>query len=81
MDPRFIFAALTLAFSISLVFATLTTVRQVNAHVSSVRHHSQLGFFGTVGKRKTPACGAACQRTREALAYSGEQSGSACSSG
>jgi hypothetical protein len=37
MGPRFIFAALTLAFSLSLVFATLTTKRQVNAPVSSVR--------------------------------------------
>jgi hypothetical protein len=37
MGPRLILAALLLAFGVAIVFATLTTIRQVNVHTSSVR--------------------------------------------
>ena len=37
MGPRFIFAALTLAFGGALVLATLTTMHQMSVHSSSVR--------------------------------------------
>jgi hypothetical protein len=37
MGPRFIFAVLLLAFGLAIVFATLTTMRQVNVHTSSAR--------------------------------------------
>jgi hypothetical protein len=37
MGPRFIFAVLLLAFGLAIVFATLTTMRQVNVHASSAR--------------------------------------------
>jgi hypothetical protein len=37
MGPRFIFAALTLAFGVALVLATLTTMRQMSVHSSFAR--------------------------------------------
>jgi hypothetical protein len=37
MGPRFIFAALLLAFGIAILFATLTTMRHVNVHASSTK--------------------------------------------
>jgi hypothetical protein len=37
MGPRFIFAALTLAFGAALLLAALTTVYHVSVHTSSVR--------------------------------------------
>ena len=37
MGPRLIFAALLLAFGLAIVFATLTTMRHLNVHTSSVR--------------------------------------------
>ncbi|SDR90109.1 hypothetical protein SAMN05444158_0359 [Bradyrhizobium canariense] len=35
MGPRFIFAALIVAFGIVIALATLTTIRHVNLHTSS----------------------------------------------
>jgi len=37
MGSRVIFAALTLAFGVALVLATLTTMHQMSVHSSSVR--------------------------------------------
>jgi hypothetical protein len=35
MGPRFLFATLTLVFSLALVFATLTTVQTIHRHTST----------------------------------------------
>jgi hypothetical protein len=37
MGPRFIFATLVLAFGFAVLFATLTTMRHVNAYDYSLR--------------------------------------------
>lgn len=37
MGPRFIFAALLIAFGFALVLATLTTMRHVSMHSTSLR--------------------------------------------
>jgi hypothetical protein len=34
MGPRFVFTALIVAFAVAITFATVTTVRHVNAHSS-----------------------------------------------
>jgi hypothetical protein len=37
MGPRLVFAALLLAFGLAIVVATLTTIRHMSVHTSSVR--------------------------------------------
>lgn len=37
MGQRFVFTAFTLAFSVAIIFATLTTVRQVGIHSSAAQ--------------------------------------------
>jgi hypothetical protein len=37
MGPKFVFMALTIAFSVAVVFATATTIRQVHTATSSIR--------------------------------------------
>ena len=36
MGPRFVFTAFAVAFCIAITFATVTTIRQLNLHTSSV---------------------------------------------
>jgi hypothetical protein len=38
MGPKFVFIALTVAFSVAVVFATATTIRQVHMATSSIAH-------------------------------------------
>ena len=53
MGPRFIFAALTLAFGGALVLATLTTMHQMSVHGSSVRSVTTgLGLHALCGKKE-----------------------------
>ena len=54
MGPRFIFAALTLAFGVALVLATLTTMHQMSVHSSSERTTvtTGLGLPALSGKKE-----------------------------
>jgi hypothetical protein len=36
MGPRFVFAALFIAFGVAIVFATFNTIRHVSTHTSSI---------------------------------------------
>ncbi len=36
MNPRFVFTAFVVALGVAVTFATVTTIRQVNMHSSSV---------------------------------------------
>jgi hypothetical protein len=36
MNPRFVFTAFIVALGVAVTFATVTTIRQVNMHTSSV---------------------------------------------
>jgi hypothetical protein len=42
MGPRFVFTALTFAFGLALVFATLTTLHQVSTHASGAKRDTKL---------------------------------------
>ena len=54
MGPRFIFAALTLAFGVAFVLATLTTMHQMSVHSSSVPTVTTgLGLPALNGKKET----------------------------